>query len=68
MISYNNNWNIFRFIYDVIYDVTYDIINDIIICPHYICLAAADPPPDRGPREPFLDCQVSMTRPVLTVT
>ncbi len=27
----------------MIYDITYDII----ICPHYICLATADPPPDQ---------------------
>ncbi len=29
------------------HDITYDIINDITICPHYICLAAADSPPDQ---------------------
>ena len=33
-----------------IYDILYDIINDIILCPHYICLAAAEvaePPPNQ---------------------
>ncbi len=36
MISYDNNWHLWN------YGILYDIINDIILCPHYICLAAAE--------------------------